>query len=316
MTGSLRPWPSSGATPAVSVVMTSYNHAAYLGEALASVLAQTWTDWELLVVEDGSSDGSLALAQAVARADRRIRVLRHPCGGNRGLPASLALGVGAASAPLIAFLECDDAWRPDCLERRLHAFSRYGADVVFNNAAAVPMGPGDVGRMERYLANMRLRFPRSGPVDLFPGLWLGNAVPSFSCAMLRSAWLRSCDFASPEPAWLDWWLWLQLGGRARFVWLDAALTRWRVHAASYGASLSGVRARNKRLLAGALARLGAPGPLSVRLALALPGPGLPALRRCWLFWLRLLRLFAGTGRTESTCPRRSRADAGRNRSGV
>lgn len=316
MTGASRPWPPSGQAPAVSVVMTSYNHAAYLGEAMASVGAQTWTDWELLVVEDGSADDSLAVAQALAAADRRIRILRHPGGGNRGLPASLALGAGAASAPLIAFLECDDAWRPDCLERRLHAFSRHGADVVFNNAEPVPMGPGDVGRMERYLANMRLRFPRSGPVKPFPGLWLGNVVPSFSCAMLRSSWLRGCDFASPEPAWLDWWIWLQLGGRARFVWLDAPLTRWRVHAASYGASLSGVTARNKRLLAGWLARSETPGPLPVRLALALPGPGLPALRRLWLFGLRLWRRFAETARTGPACPRRSRADAGRNRPDV
>jgi glycosyltransferase involved in cell wall biosynthesis len=302
--------------PAVSVVMTSYNHAAYLGEAVASVRAQTWTDWELLVIDDGSGDNSLALAETFARQDCRIRVLRHPDGGNHGLPASLGRGLAAAAAPLVAFLESDDAWRPDCLEKRLRAFSRLEADVVFNNAEPVLMGAGDGRRMRRYLDNLRLRFPRSGSIDPLPGLWLGNVVPSFSCAMLRRTRLLECGLDAPEPAWLDWWIWLQLSGRARFVWLDEPLTRWRIHGASYSASLSGVAARNKRLLRGWLARPGVGAPLPVRLALALPGPGLGLLRGLWLLWLRLRRHgreIAGTG---AAFPRRSRADAGRNKPGA
>lgn len=273
--------------PAVSVVMTSYNYAAYLGEAVASVLAQTWTDWELLVVDDGSTDDSVAIVEDFARRDPRIRLLRHGDGGNHGLPASLERGIKAAVAPLVAFLESDDAWRPDCLERRLQAFSRYEADVVVNTAEPVPMGQCSISRIRRYLANMRRRFPRSGPVAPCPGLWFGNVVPSFSCAMVRRSRLLSCCLDAPEPAWLDWWVWLQLAPSARFVWLDEPLTRWRVHAASYSASISGAGGRKKHLLRRWCARPGACPPGWLRLVLHLPGPALGVLGGVWLLGLRL-----------------------------
>lgn len=235
--------------PAVSIVLTSYNYGRYIDDAIASVVAQTWTDWELVVVDDGSTDDSLARIARWAARDGRVRLLRHADGANHGLAASLGLGIQAAGAPLVAFLESDDAWRGDCLERRLRAFSRYDADVVFNTAEPVPVGTCSVRRIRRYLRNVHLRFGATGPVSLGPWIWLGNPVPSFSCAMVRRR-LLACDMTSPEPAWLDWWLWLQLASRARFVYLDAPLTRWRVHADSYGASVTGVAARKGRMLRG------------------------------------------------------------------
>ena len=272
--------------PAVSIVMTSYNYAAYIGEAMASVVAQTWTDWELLVVDDGSKDASVAVVEQFAGQDARIRLLRHPDHGNHGLVASLRLGLEAATSPLLAFLESDDAWQENCLERRLQAFSQYQADVVFNAAVAVPMGQCAIRRIRRYLENMRLRFPQSGPIDPYPGIWLGNVVPSFSCAMLRRELLRDDALDAPEPAWLDWWIWLQLAPTARFVALNEPLTRWRVHAGSYSASITGVSARKKRLLRACSAmRL----PVWLRLTLGLPGPGLDLVRGLWLLWLRLRR---------------------------
>ena len=286
--------------PAVSIVMTSYNYATYVGEAVASVQAQTWTDWELLVVDDGSADDSPAIVEGFARRDSRVRLLRHPGGANRGMPASLALGTAASSSPLIAFLESDDAWRCDCLERRLRLFSRHGADVVVNDVEPVPMGTCAIDRIRRYLDNMRLRFPRTGLVSPLPGLWLGNMVPSFSCAMLRRERLLSCGFEAPEPAWLDWWLWLQILPAARFAWLGEPLTRWRVHADSYSASVPNASGRKKRLLRAWGARPGACPPAWLGLALALPGPTLEALRGAGLLGLRLRRALAPGAKKEPT----------------
>ena len=64
----------------ISILMSSYNYETYMGEAIRSVLKQTWVDFELLVIDDGSKDGSMALARSFAEHDPRVRVLQHPDG--------------------------------------------------------------------------------------------------------------------------------------------------------------------------------------------------------------------------------------------
>ena len=260
--------------PTVSVIMTSYNYAAYLGEALASVRAQTWSDWELLVVDDGSTDDSVAIIAEAARQDTRIRLLRHADGGNHGMPASLRLGLQAATGIFAAFLESDDAWRPDCLEQRLRLFSRSAAHVVFNAVEPVSGEGAASRRVRRYMAHLRLRFPWTSVASLTPHIWLGNVVPSFSCVMARRDVLAGCDFQAPTPAWLDWWLWLQLASTARFAYLDNPLTRWRLHAHSYSASITGTHGRRHRLLREACRLPGAEPSGLMRGLAALPGRGL------------------------------------------
>lgn len=275
--------------PTVSILLTSYNYAQYIDATIDSVVTQRWTDWELLIIDDGSTDDSVARIQRWVARDARIRLLRHADNANHGLAASLHLGLQEASGPLVAFLESDDAWRADCLERRLQAFSRYDADVVFHPARPVPVGACAIGRIHRYMANLRRRFPRTGPIIPGQDIWLSNIVPSFSCAMVRRR-LLACDWNTPEPAWLDWWVWFQLANqRARFVYLDAPLTRWRVHAGSYSASVTSVQARRKRMLRGCCAKADDCRPFWTRAALLLPAPFLVLLRTMLLLGWRLRR---------------------------
>jgi glycosyltransferase involved in cell wall biosynthesis len=103
--------------PRISVVMPVRDAAATLAAAVESLLAQTEPAWELLAVDDGSTDGSAALLRAYARRDRRIRVLG---GERRGLPAALNAGLAAAAGPLIARLDADDACAPERLARQRH----------------------------------------------------------------------------------------------------------------------------------------------------------------------------------------------------
>lgn len=273
----------------VSIVLTSYNYARYLDAAIGSVLAQSWDDWELIIVDDGSTDESVERITEWASRDTRIRLLRHPDGGNHGLSASLHLGVHEARAPLVAFLESDDAWREDCLERRLQAFSRYNPDVVFNTVEPVSMDGYDVEHIRRYLKNLRLRFSSPGPVSLGQGIWLANIIPSFSCAMVRRS-LLDCNMQAPEPAWLDWWMWFQLAAHAAFVYLDTPLTRWRVHEGSYSASITGLSVRKKRMISTWWALAPERRPIWLGPALLLPAPTLDLLRVTMLLGLRLRRV--------------------------
>ncbi|KHL24629.1 hypothetical protein PK98_11720 [Croceibacterium mercuriale] len=107
------------AVPAVSIICIFLNGERFLGEAIDSVLGQDHHDWELLLVDDGSTDGSAALARFYAADDRRIRCLAHPGGGNRGMSAARNLGLAHATAPWVAFIDADDRWRPGKLAAQL-----------------------------------------------------------------------------------------------------------------------------------------------------------------------------------------------------
>jgi glycosyltransferase involved in cell wall biosynthesis len=102
--------------PAISVVLIFFDDERFLGEAIDSVLAQSEADWELLLCDDGSTDGSRAIANAAA-AERpdRIMVLEHPGGANRGISATRNLGLAHTRGRYVAFLDSDDVWNPEKL---------------------------------------------------------------------------------------------------------------------------------------------------------------------------------------------------------
>lgn len=98
---------------AVSIIMPAFNAAATLPDAIRSVQAQTFSDWELVVVDDASQDATADLCRETAEADSRIRLLRAPRNG--GVARARNLGIDATSGTHIAFLDADDIWLPDKL---------------------------------------------------------------------------------------------------------------------------------------------------------------------------------------------------------
>ena len=104
--------------PLVSVIIPTYNRADLVRQAVASVKAQTFRDFEIVVVDDGGTDGTY---EALA-ADRELRVLRHP--HRRGVAAARNLGVAAARGEWLAFLDSDDLWLPDKLARQIFVRGR------------------------------------------------------------------------------------------------------------------------------------------------------------------------------------------------
>jgi glycosyltransferase involved in cell wall biosynthesis len=96
--------------PLVSVALIFLNEQRFLEEAVQSVRDQTLADWELILVDDGSTDRSTQIARDLAAADERIRYVDHPGHENRGMSASRNLGAAHATAPYIAFLDADDVW--------------------------------------------------------------------------------------------------------------------------------------------------------------------------------------------------------------
>ena len=121
--------------PLVSVVIPFLNAQRFLGEAVESVLAQSFRDWELILVDDGSSDGGERIAaEYTGRDPLRIRYVTHSGRANRGISASRNLGVEQARGEFVAFLDADDRWLPCKLERQVALLLRVPeAAMVFGS---------------------------------------------------------------------------------------------------------------------------------------------------------------------------------------
>ena len=126
--------------PAVSVIMPAYNVEPYIDAAIGSVRRQTFTDFEVVIVDDGSSDRTYEVARRHADADRRIRLVRQE---NGGLSAARNTAMRNSTAPLIAMLDSDDLWLPSYLEKQLATMQADpGIDIVTGNAWVLG-GPQD-----------------------------------------------------------------------------------------------------------------------------------------------------------------------------
>ena len=127
--GSTRP-ATIGPVPRVSVVVPIYNVEAYLGECLASLRAQTFGDLEVVMIDDGSPDGSAAIAERVAAADPRFVLARQE---NAGLGAARNAGVARAGGELLMFVDSDDALPPAAIAHLVASLDRTGSDFATGN---------------------------------------------------------------------------------------------------------------------------------------------------------------------------------------
>jgi CDP-glycerol glycerophosphotransferase len=118
------------AVPQVSVIVPIYNVEAYLEDCLRSVTAQTFRDLEVVLVDDGSTDGSAAIAERFAEQDSRLRIVRQ---ANGGLGHARNTGVKAATGELLSFLDSDDRLPADALELLVDALERGGSDFATGN---------------------------------------------------------------------------------------------------------------------------------------------------------------------------------------
>lgn len=111
----------------LSVIVPVYNVASYLEECVTSILSQTFRDFELILIDDGSTDGSGSLCDELAKEDARIVVVHQP---NQGLSAARNKGIEMAKGEYLAFVDSDDFIEPEMYQRQMEASRRYNADIV------------------------------------------------------------------------------------------------------------------------------------------------------------------------------------------
>jgi glycosyltransferase involved in cell wall biosynthesis len=201
--------------PEVSVIIPAYNSARYLQEAVDSVLAQTFDDFEVLVIDDGSTDDTEAVMR---RYGAPVRYIRQR---NGGVASARNRGIQEASGRYIAFLDADDTWYANKLGRQLAALEQH-PDARFCYSAFTV-----VDSQMRELFVRRSDRRGSAVEDL---LTRGNVVGSI-CTVLadRSLFAAAGGFDPALSQCADWDMWVRLAVHTEFLYIDEPLVTYRHH---------------------------------------------------------------------------------------
>lgn len=237
--------------PLVSVLMSVYNGGERVLAAVQSVLSQTWREWELVILDDGSTDGTAARLEAVA--DPRVRVIRQE--SRRGLTAALTRLLGEARGEIVARQDADDLSEPERLTAQVAALEAAPRAILCASSFAIVDEAGTVLAERRLPASPErlLRQLRAGPNPLCHGTF----------CMRRGPLLEAGGYREAFPYAQDYDLALRLAERGEVMAVDPVLYRWRFSRSGVSISRMATQdhcARVARLCARARAQ-GRPEPL-------------------------------------------------------
>lgn len=225
----------------VSILLPSFNYEVHIQEAIDSVLGQTYGDWELIIIDDGSADGSYGLAERYAKEyPDRIKLVTHAGRKNKGLEETYLLGIQKASGKYICFIEADDRWHPENIGRKVAILEREKEVVVVSDRPEM-FGDPFLVRAQKVKFTWK-NFPNNEVSNrsfyAFKYLMRYNFVQTFSAFMVRREAFEGIDFSPRHSAWLDWWLLSQLSVRGKFFYIPESYVYWRVHDRNYNKTYS------------------------------------------------------------------------------
>jgi glycosyltransferase involved in cell wall biosynthesis len=218
----------------ISVIMPCFNAAQFVDEAVSSVLRQTHPHVELIVIDDGSTDGS---KEILRRRCDRLTLIEQP---NQGPYSARNLGLQRASGEYVAFLDADDWWREDCLAKLHAALSTTDAAIAYcgwqnvgaPNRSNEPYVPPDYEEGSKLEAFLRAASP-----------W-----PIHAALVRRTELLAAGGFDESLQSCMDYDLWLRLGGTRPIVRVPEVLAFYRFHGQGQITSKEWVQARNTWLV--------------------------------------------------------------------
>lgn len=235
--------------PGVSIVMAVYDGRAYLAATMRSVLAQTYTDFEFIIIDDGSTDGVTDDLRAYAAADERVKLISRP---NKGLTISLNEGLRLATAPLVARMDSDDLATPDRLAKQVAFMNAHPETVLLGGAYELIDSQG------------RLLTTRRQPTDnatLQQNCLKGTTPVCHPLAMFRrEAALDVGGYDETYTVAQDIDFWLRLGEVGEIRCLPDVILQYRMHATSISEKKQGLQVANmKRACEAAWKRRGLSG---------------------------------------------------------
>lgn len=211
----------------ISVIIPTYNRGYIIGEAIASVLSQSYADFEVLVVDDGSTDETQEVVQTLTEG--RVRYLR--CERNDGCSAAYNVGISAATGQLIAFLDSDDIWKTDYLDRQVSFLTRHTeVDVVFSDTEIREERttiPSLIGLMTAF-SSLLDAHPQAEEFvftarQMYVCLLEEVPIKPSACVIRRKVLEKAGGFDTAWPSGTDWDLFLRLSRFASFGYINQQL---------------------------------------------------------------------------------------------
>ena len=199
----------------VSVIMPAYNAAGFIAESIRSVQQQTYSRWELLVIDDASTDETSGIVQGLAINDERIKL--HVLPTNQGAGFARNIGIKAATGDFISFLDADDLWKPHKLETQMAVMANEGEKVCFSSYELMSEDGSDLGKQIKALKNL--------PFDkLKKANYIGNLTGIYNSGELGKVY---CPLIRKRQDWGLWLLALKKAGSARGIQEPLATYRER-----------------------------------------------------------------------------------------
>jgi glycosyltransferase involved in cell wall biosynthesis len=246
---------ADGRAPTVSVIIPAYNCERYVREAIESVLAQTYTDYEVIVVNDAATDGTAALLSEYEKAGK-VRVVTHE--RNRGLAATRNTGIRHSRGRFVTFLDADDVWRPEKLQYHMSILEQHPEVMLVSNNGL------------RFADGEAVEFPPLPEVpELRPVSWrrlvMGSCPLSGSNATVRRECLDEVGLFDEElRAAEDRDLWMRIARRFGVMEASGFLHGYRQHRASLTANPAHMKRNMKAVLRKAFREVACPLSLRAR----------------------------------------------------
>lgn len=201
--------------PKVSVIIPTYNYGRYLIEAVESVLNQTYKDFELIVVDDGSTDNTREVLKPY------LHRLRYMYQENQGISAARNRGFQESTGEYIAYLDADDVWLPEKLAKQI---------PLLDEDPSLGFVCGATHEMDQDGKIFHLRNKPRRSEDTFESLFRKNFIPTLTVVIRRSCLETVGGFDTSLPLSQDYDMWLRLAKRYKFVYWNIPLAKYRVHA--------------------------------------------------------------------------------------
>lgn len=195
--------------PIVSVILPTYNRAHLIEQAIQDVLEQTYQDFELIVVDDGSTDNSEEIIKKMS--DGRIRYVRHE--KNKGANAARNTGIVTANGKYIAFQDSDDRWLPEKLEKQMQVFKTApaGTGVVYTGFWRIK------GDQKKYVPSPRIKRKEG---DIYNELLRGNFIGTPTAVVKKECFEKVGMFDEDLPRLQDWELFIRISKHYLFKCID------------------------------------------------------------------------------------------------
>ena len=224
--------------PQVSIITPAYNAERFLPRTLDSVRAQTLTDWELVLVDNGSTDGTARVAEAYAARDGRIRLVRQvPNVGGAGA-RNLGLAASVPSAPYVISLDADDLWEPDTLATLRDALAARPAAVAAHGLARYidsrdrPFGdlPRELRRRQGVVGERLVEWPLDAPTTFAVSAYY-NPVRTLGQELFRGAALTTVGPFDATLVAEDWHMLVRVSRLGEIAFVDRVVLAYRRHPA-------------------------------------------------------------------------------------